>query len=369
MIRIKGSRWLWPIFAIGAFLLVLGLVLIRVEITSTAVGVVCAQTQRVLYAPRDARVAEILVVPGAQVDAGQLLMQLESPELAREQMTLRERLVEVRREIVQTESELAEIGITGGLREALSAEAVDTLHAEIQKAYEEIEQILERSVTRGGTSRLQALNVKVTASRAKQERLQNQSVLQLKASGLPEVYVERARSQLEGAHKLAGILQQHLQLIQSEMGTLQIYAPFSGTVSNVYARDPGMRVVAGEDLLTVADSSDGYEVRAFVSDRNVDLIRPGLPVRMDSHVYQSSAEGYIQGTVERIVQDPVATVPESERGFEVVIRLESYPVAPVLGQQVDVRIIAREAGPLELLFQRPLRKTLLQPSTDKEPVQ
>lgn len=285
------SGWLWWVFGSGGLLLFLGLFLIRMEVTSTAVGVVRAGEQQMLYAPRAGRVADVVVEPGERVQQGDVLMRLEDSGLGRDLLSLRARLGEIEEAIALAEVRRRELEITGGMREA----------------------------------------------------------------GLGEIYQREAEVRLDRQRGLRELVEAELALLEREAASLEIRAPFDGVVSNVYARNHGMRVGAGDPLLMVADPDSGFEVRAFVRDRNVDLIRPGLPVRMESHVYQSSAEGYILGTVERIVLDPAGEETHGRDGFEVVIRLESYPVDPVLGQRVDVKIIVEDAGPLDLLFHRSLR--------------
>ena len=105
-------------------------------------------------------------------------------------------------------------------------------------------------------------------------------------------------------------------------------------------------------LAAVADVSAGYMARIYVGERNVDLIRIGSPVRLETPVFSSTSEGYIQGSVTRVVMDAEAT-PES--GFEVEIALETWPVEPVIGSRVTAEIILQRQGIAGLLVRRPDR--------------
>ncbi|MCH8528633.1 MAG: hypothetical protein LAT79_16005 [Kiritimatiellae bacterium] len=123
-------------------------------------------------------------------------------------------------------------------------------------------------------------------------------------------------------------------------------------MTRVFVRDVGERVERGMLLAGVADVSAGYEARVFVGDRNVDLIRVGSPVRLETPVFSSMAEGYIRGTVSGMVMDADAS-PGS--GFEVVVALEEWPVEPVIGSRVSAEIILQRQGVAGLLVRKPDR--------------
>ena len=339
----------------GLLLVFGGLFLMRLEITSTATGIVRAQEQQVLYAPRSAQIREIPIKPGQVIQEGDILMVLQDSGLDRDILAAETEMLEIQRRIAMEQSQLAELEITGGLIEALTAEGTADLLNQRVEILSSLESILNEAFTEGATTRLRSLNAQIAALDSQIESKKNSVVLALKEAGLPKVLIERRQGELELNLSLAKVASAQMELLKEQRDQLIVRAPFDGVVADLYVRDIGMKVDAGQKLMTLADPSDGFEVRAYVTNRNVDLIRPGLPVRMESHVYQSSAEGYILGEVERIVTDPSRIAQEGDAPFEVVIRILEFPAKPVLGQGVDVKIIVRDAGPFELLFQKPLR--------------
>lgn len=341
------SAGIIAVTVVGLLFLAAGLLFLRLEITSRGEGRVAARSDSILHAPRTASIEAVLVRPSDRVEQGAVLMVLRSSELEGEWLRLQEAVAEARLEKVGSELKLRELALTGGMAEAMQAEAAQAVLDEIAAAYEDIEAVYASATRQGLTTRIQELEKRVEGLRGQLQRMENTRLLTLKASGLPELLIERETARLEHARARVELLERQIALREREREELLIRAAHDGWVTDIYARHPGQRVEAGEALLTLVRPEDGYEVKAFVEDRNVDLIQVGMPVRLESKVYQSNREGYMWGTVSRVVTD---TRTASRSGFEVTIVIDTYPIEPVIGSRVEFEIIITDGNPLRAFF-------------------
>lgn len=347
------STGILVVTVIGVLCLALGLLFLRLEITSTGRGRIAARTDHVIYAPRAARVETIRVRPNDAVKRGDVLMTLSAPDLEAEVLRLRQEAAEARLETVSSELKLRELAITGGMAEALSAEEAEAILTKIAEAYDTIGTVYKDAAEKGMVTKIQELEKTVQGLHGQLDKVETRRLLALKRSDLPAILRERENARLENARARAGLLAGEIGLREKELQSLVIRAADDGIVSDIYTRHPGKRVQAGDTLLTLVQPGDGYEVKASIDDRNIDLVEVGMPVRLESKVYQSNREGYMWGTVRQIVKD---TLSATQSGFEVTIDIDSYPLEPVIGSRVDFKIIITDGDPLRALFNSPDRQ-------------
>lgn len=338
---------------IGLLCLIAGLLFLRLEITANGAGRISARTDHILYSPRTARIETILVRPGDAVKQNDVLMSLSAPDLEAEILRLRQDLAETRLETLTSELKLRELAITGGMAEALQAEEAQSILDEIATVYDTIGGVYKDAAERGMVTRIQELEKLVQGLRGRLDKLETQRLVTLKKSGLPEILRERESARLENARVRASLFQKEIELREKELRSLQIRANHDGIVSDTYTRHVGKLVQAGDPLLTLVQPEDGYSVKAFIEDRNIDLVEVGMPVRLASKVYQANREGYMRGTVREIVKDALTA---AQSGFEVTIDIDSYPIDPVLGSRVDFEIIIADGDPIRAIFNSPDRQ-------------
>ena len=344
--------WLWAIAITGALMLLTGLFWMRFDLVIQSQGVVEAKSTYRVYAPREAWVREILTEPGREVEVGEVLLRLRDEALDREILATEESLLDVRLEISLAENRREELMLTGGGLEALTAAASLELHAERLKLLKELNGIYEALAERGSVSRVERLSVETQWLNARRDAMRDEVLVGLQEEGVPELLLRREQALETAARERLRLLERRLEALSAERERLTVRAPMGGRVTNLHARETGMAVERGQVLLTVADPEEGYVARMYVRDRNVDLLLPGLPVRMDSHVFASSAEGYMHGEVLQVVTD----VDSSETdGFEVLVSIDRWPVTPVLGSRVNAEVLLRRQGLGSLLLPRSLR--------------
>lgn len=338
---------------IGALMLLVGLFWIRLDVVIEDEGVVEARDGWRIYAPRTARVEEILVEAGQRVAEGAPLLRLRDETLERDILDVRERLEALRLEARLAETRLREVHITGGSVEARAAEASLKLRRENEALLKEIASMYERLQQEGSVSTMERIRLTTQQLAARREALRDETLLSLRDEGYVELLLQRETLLRDGALARAAILEERLRLLQEQSESLLLRAARAGLVTNVFAREPGQRVEAGALVLGMADPAGGYELRMFVADRNVDLLRPGLPVRIESAVYASSSEGYMEGRVLSRIADKDS--PQAG-GFEVRVEVTRWPVEPVIGSRVRAEILLQRQGLLQLVRRNPLRQ-------------
>jgi multidrug efflux pump subunit AcrA (membrane-fusion protein) len=334
-------------------MLLSGLFWIRFDVVIEATGIVEPKTLVRLHAPREARLDEVLVTPGQTVRKGDPLMRLRDESLEREIHQVRQDIAATRLEASLALGRERELALTGGGPEIRAAAESAVLSREKEKILAEIAGIYESLVDAGAVSRMERLTLAARRLDARGEALRNETLVKLEEEGLNGLRRERESLLAAAAEQKAARLEARLDALAKEAAGLLVSAPIAGRVTDVFARDAGLWLDAGQALLSVAAPEDGYVARMFVADRNVDLLRPGLPVRMESMVFAATSEGYLHGRVLSAIADAASA---DAGGFEVLAAIERWPVEPVIGSRVKAEILLRRQGFASLVGHRPLRE-------------
>src|SRR5690606_1010649 len=134
-------------------------------------------------------------------------------------------------------------------------------------------------------------------------------------------------------------MEQEIQLLQQRRQGMTVTSPIDGIIAEIDYRHTGMVPAKGERLAKIIQQDGRYKIRTWLDQRNYDLIRPGLPVRMESQVFNSTLEGYIIGRVVR--SGPDANTTRSQQGdplYEVWIDVRESPYPLLHGSSVKVHI-------------------------------
>ncbi len=342
--------------AIGFVLIVIGVLMARMEMTVRSTGTVYAEGQRYVYAGTDGVLREHHAGIGEVVEAGAPLVSMDTLGVEREISSFRREIEEV--EGLLEENELAHRELD-----------VRPLPAEVASADQRLELIsVIRQINEDIMASLQQLEA-VRAIRSLELNRQRLAVINSELAGLgAEVYsrwkkdglAEIERRKLEiAAGRLENrktALQRELELLERERDTYTVRAPVDGRILDIHKRYEGMAAKEGDLLVTMAPENLSYRIKTYVEQRNVDLLQPGLEVRMESGVFDSVLEGYLYGRVLNVVEAArgaeSGTDWESPR-FEVTIKVTDTPYPLVLGSTVDVRLIIGQRNILELLTGRP----------------
>jgi HlyD family secretion protein len=292
------------------------------------------------------RVTALHVGVGDQVTAGDLVAELQQPELA-------QRLENAQARARELEEELAYVVATGEReREILRTHAAQR-RATLGKNIEEYQTVLglldaqlsgQRQLLSQGlvaaeqlipsqqaytATRAQLADARAALTQVTLDQLNAQFALQQReVARQQEVHeAERAVAELENEHALRS----------------QIRCPYSGRVLEV-AVDRGGVVSPGQSLLKLSlTGGDTGEVRAvlYVAGDDGKRVRPGMAVLVAPATIKPEEFGYLEGTVERIADFPAT--PEGMRRVlkndELVRRLLA------IGSPFEVQVaVARDAA-------------------------
>lgn len=308
-----NKKFFWVCCLVGLLLVSAGIFSLRMDKTIPATGVVMAEEEQVVFAPVDGVLGQHLVQIGQTVDVGTPLFSLAGDDFDL-------RLLEKRRQLLEVEGEL-------------SAVKLALKRAEIRPGEQHV------ASRRTGVERVDA---PVTAEG------QEVDLLRLEQEGLQQ--------QHDHLLQVQEVLKNEVEVLQRRRQSLDVVSPIAGTVIDIYKRDPGLAVSEGEAVLKIANTANGYRVKAHVTERNIDLLRDGSPVRMASQVFDSQFEGYVRGKVERILGEPNgAAQPDAEDPrYEVIIEVEETPYPLVLGSRMEIDFLLGRQTLLALIMNRPV---------------
>lgn len=336
----------------GVLMLLSGFYWLKLDILIRGEGLIEAKNLQPLYAPRGARLEVISVRPGDEVRAGDLVAELSDPDLRLRLQELETDLQLAREAVQRAADELREFDLTEGGTAYMRAERSLALHTEEDRVLGQIVDIHKSLSEMGLVGELELLELELRRISARRGLLEDRMWLQLAERGQVELSRERKTREVENAEARLALLEKQRASLKSELARLEIRAPVDARVTDVLHWQPGEWLQTGDTILRLAVPDDGYRVRLRVQDRNVDLLRPGMPVRMESRVYTSSLEGYTFGTVERLVADPLSREAD---GFEVWVELTEWPVEPVMGSRLDAEILLEKQGVMEWMFRQSVR--------------
>lgn len=348
--RRLSNRWfIWGLAAFGLLVCLLGGWLLRLEFYVPVTGEVVHSGEREIYSPEAARLEESPPDDGRKIAEGEVLLHLSSPELESE-------LLALRRELDRLENEL-ELQKT-----ALERWEVDPARAEVETSEDRLRKQDEILATRreilkmlkgGGDARVVS---KVTMAEnelemleAEMERVELQFLKRASDSDWAELEKRTLRLRVEGLRSELRTAKENAELLRRRTERLKLRAPFSGYVSRIDVDFKGERVEAGEFLLTLVPEKTGDRVRAYAPERNIDLVEPGTPVRLEPLLFDATFEGYIHGSVEKVgsTSDPEASEAAGAARYQVDIAIKESPYPIKLGASVSGRVILGKRGLLQ----------------------
>lgn len=334
----KYARWSITGTALIGFLLILtGLFFIRFELTIRANGMVLPASERFFYAPENAMVHTIHVAQGDRVERGDLLFQLSNPDLDQRLFDVERQRLDILSELARTELALKEWTIRPAAAELITAERRMQLQGRIKEIQDDLADMFAQIREQHVVSQLDMNLREIEQIRAEIQLMEAATLAEWRAAGLPELERERilhTQAQQRQRLKLIDAEQRRITTLQDQ---LSIRAGIGGVVAELNARHEGMHVERGFLLARVADPESGWIVRVYAPPRNIDLVQPGLPVLIESEVFDNVLEGHAHGRVKRLVPDTRRA--GDMKGYEVDIEVVSSPYPLVFGSPVHSRIL------------------------------
>lgn len=336
---------------IGLCLFVAGLLVLRTDFSIKVVGTVEREEEFSVFAEESGVVREVFAEEGARLRKGQEVLRMGSRDLDFA-------LLGKRRELVDLEFQLALSGLTleefatrpGSVEMMVSGERrellrqISEIHADLIGRMEQLQVSQDIESTELQEKRIDRLRVEL-------ELLEAEVLARWVEADLPGMEKRKIELERERLERDVGLLRDEIEVLQARRESLRIRAPLPGILTQLPFPDPGSVVEKGDLLFRMADPDSSYRVVVQVPERNVDRIRPGTPVRMESEVFDSVLEGFIRGEVLSIAPDAVAGVAATGPSlFEVEIAVHETPRPLVLGSRVQVSILLGKRSVIELML-------------------
>jgi HlyD family secretion protein len=289
----------------------------RGTITATVetTGKVHSARQVELSLPFGGRVKGVAVSVGDQVEAGQLLLELEAPDAERQvreaELNLEIRQLQLDKARAGASSEEIEIA-QANLRKAALAKQV------AQAAYDEIANE-ENAETSPEALALQQATIDYQIAQRNYERLVNAP---------PADELAALEKQLESA-------QLALERAQAQWEEMQLMAPLAGTVVRVEVGE-GEMVSAYRPVVVIADLTS-LQIIAEVDEIDVAEVAPGqeVTIRLDAYPGQT-----LPGTIGSLA--PAALPQQGSTVYEAVVEFDAEGLALRLDMGANLKIITLE---------------------------
>lgn len=299
------------------------------------------------------KVGSIHVLPGQEVEKGDLLVELHRPDLVLKINSISHQIEEL-----TMEKQMKEINI---------ASQISNLESEKKRVSSEIYYKIKQLQAR------QALNEKLAQTLP---TLQGQRIPSRKTTTTVDLFsleIEALKTEkklsLEGIElririltdSLASIgkplsvhiqsLEKELSILQAEKSRLLIRSEFEGLIGSVYFK-PGEMVSPFVPILTVHTRTPSY-VRGFISETVYNQVNIGQEVHIHSLTAKDShSQGEIVGVGSRIVDYPVRLRQRPELqtwGREVLIRIKENNQL-LLGEKVVISTMGELKSSLASVF-------------------
>jgi HlyD family secretion protein len=286
--------------------------------TIGASGVVIPVHEELVSSPIQTHVAKVHAKLGQQVQAGELLLQLDDT-------AIRLALDGVKEQLAQQDNRILALTLEMEQKRKQLVSSIELLELDLQSAAAKLQrfQTLRKSGAVSGEDMLTAeLNVQRTEIQLRQQR------------ELIEDVKRSTRSSIDGARLQQAILRKQLAQQQQLLAQASVRAPFAGLLTALLAEE-GASVATGQLVAKVSELNN-YRVEATLSDFHARAIETGQAVRIEQNGKQ------LAGTVQTIL-------PEIQNGaIKLLVALE-LPHDPQLRNKmrVDVNIVTEQkAGAL-----------------------
>jgi len=231
--------------------------------TINASGIVIPIHEALVASPIQTRVAKVQAKLGQQVQAGELLLELDNRTVLLAIDALKEQLAQQENRILALTLELEQ-----KRKELLSA--IELLELDLQATRVRLGryQTLRKA---GGVSAEDLLTAELNVQR-------NEIQLRQKREQI-EDSKRVTSSNIEGARLQKNILQKQLQEQQQLLAQTQVRAPFAGMLTFLLA-DEGASLATGQLVARVSELNN-YKVEASLSDFHARALSAGLPVLVE----------------------------------------------------------------------------------------
>ena len=290
----------------------------NVDNTVDAAGVVIPVHELVVSSPGASRVARVHARPGQQVQAGELLLELDD-------RTIRLALDALKEQLAQQDNRVTTLTLEMAQKRKQTSSAIELLEIDLQAArvkHERNQKLRASGIVSGEDLLTAELNVKRAEIGLRQQRDLLVDTRRTTASTIAAAGLQQAILQKQ-------IVQQAALLAQT-----RVCAPFAGMLTFA-VEEEGASVAAGQ-LVARVSALHNYKVEATLSDFHASLLAAGPPVRIEQN--GAVLAGAIHTILPEIQNGTIKLLVDLERPHDALLRNK---------MRVDVHIItARRANVL-----------------------
>lgn len=363
-----GRSWVYWLTLAGVIGGLACLPLLEVDVSINAPGIVRPATERVeLRLPTGGRIARLQVRDNERVVAGQVLLELETPDLderaSRNSSQRREKAAVLDLLGALANARAIDAGVIPGGDANPAGEEYPALRALRQEAMQLAAQLEANrlAAAKAGTelARASALAEKGIAT---QRELDDARYALERVQAEGRLLIEQARtrwharSETETAH-LEQLVSENRR-IDAERALAVLRAPIDGTVQGLVGFTPGAFVTAGLAIGTVSPD-DRLLVETLVSSRDIGLIRVGQSVRLQVDAFPYTQWGLLEGNVMGIAADASTTGGGNATVFKVTVEPVRFELTRAngaaghlgKGMTVSARFLTSRRTLLQVLYQ------------------
>jgi HlyD family type I secretion membrane fusion protein len=143
---------------------------------------------------------------------------------------------------------------------------------------------------------------------------------------------------------------------------LVLRAPVDGIVQELAIAGPGQSVGSNQPIMKLVPTDGGLVIEAQVANRDIGELRPGQPARIKVRAFDFLRYGVLAGTIERIAADARPDPASGELRYDVTLRSATaalqdgaHVVRVGPGMAVDVELLVGERTILSYLTDRIFR--------------
>ena len=261
---------------------------------------------------------------------------------------LKDRIAFLRSEIAALESQMQTVGRQLGVIERQLAEVTPLVKDQLVAKSREWQLMRDQIAAQEQIDSMKVIRVRTESSLNDAEN---------ELSQLINVHREKLTAEIEETEtELQSVDQSYAQL-SDRLTRLEITAPVSGLVHNLQFRNEQAVIQPGQPIMEIVPLNEGYELMARVSPADIDQVATGQPARLRFDAFDSRSTPELSGIVTKISADRLTDDATGQVYFEVSIDLDEReldrlgPVDTLSGMPVTAMLRTRDRSLLSYLVQ------------------
>lgn len=261
---------------------------------------------------------------------------------------LKDRIAFLRSEIAALESQMQTVGRQLGVIERQLAEVTPLVKDQLVAKSREWQLMRDQIAAQEQIDSMKVIRVRTESSLNDAEN---------ELSQLMNDHREKLTAEIEETEtELQSVDQSYAQL-SDRLTRLEITAPVSGLVHNLQFRNEQAVIQPGQPIMEIVPLNEGYELMARVSPADIDQVATGQPARLRFDAFDSRSTPELSGTVTKISADRLTDDATGQVYFEVSIDLDEReldrlgPVDTLSGMPATAMLRTRDRSLLSYLVQ------------------